>query len=124
MSGEKFRHVLRHAVLCGLLSVCFYQLWGIYQDWETNPITTFTLEVQKHDVPFPSITVCPEGFSLWSGVREYLNDFEFKDEYKARLNAAYREFVRHKFKIAQFTDHENSIDDCFGDSEEIVSKSR
>ena len=84
----------------------------------------FTLEVQKHEIPFPSITVCPEGISLWSGVREYLNSYEFKDEYKARLNEAYREFIRHKFMIAQFTDHKNSIDDCIGDPDEIVSTSR
>ena len=84
----------------------------------------FSLEVPKDEIPFPSVTVCPEGISLWSGVREYLNSYEFKDEYKARLKKAYREFIRYKFKIAQFTDHENSVNDCFGDSEEIVTKSR
>ena len=90
VSGENFRHVLRHAILCSLLSVCFYQLWGFYHDWEANPINIFSLEVPKHEIPFPSVTVCPEGISLWSGVREYLNSYEFKDEYKARLNEAYR----------------------------------
>ena len=35
------------------------------------------------EIPFPSVTVCPGSSSLWSGLRQFLNEKPFTPEYRS-----------------------------------------
>ena len=122
--SKKLITTVRRLAVCALLFICGFQLFESYQEWQDNPLSMYTLEEPKHRIPFPSVTVCPEGFGLWSGVREFLNQIEFKDEYKERLQKTYREFVRLKYWIAHMTDHETNIEDCFGNPQVKITRSK
>ena len=122
--GKKFLNTIRRLAIFLMFTICGYQLLESYNDWNAKPLAKYTLEESKHNIPFPSVTVCPEGFGLGSGVRDYLNKIEFKEEYKDQLKLTYKEFVRLKYWIAPYTDHDNDIDDCFGNPNELVEKSR
>ena len=114
----------RLVILC-LLTISIIQLWETISSWNERPIETSTTEVPKHEIPFPSVTVCPEGFSLWAGLRTFLNGLDFTDEYRTMLPITYREFLRRKMNVAHFLFHDQNIEDCFGGEDgSTVIKSR
>ena len=77
-----------------LVGISISQLWTTFKDWNDHPIESFTVEVPKHKVPFPSVTVCLEVFGLWSDLRSFLNHLEFTDDYKSLLPLAFKQFVK------------------------------
>ena len=106
----------------GLISIS--QLWRTFKSWEDHPIESFTLKVPKDKIPFPSVTVCPEGFGLWSGLRSFLNRMEFTDHYKSRLPLAYSQFVQIKFEVASNTVYDIHVEDCFANDRDPVGNTR
>ena len=108
----KCRTVLTRILILCLLAISLYQLLDIISSWKERPIETSTMEVPKHKIPFPSVTICPEGFSLWAGLRTFLNGKEFTDEYRTMLPISYREFLYRKMGVAEHLYHDH-IDDCF-----------
>ena len=111
----QFKVGLFRLVFFCLVLVSISQLWTTFKSWADRPIESFTLKVPKHKIPFPSVTVCPEGFGLWSGLRSFLNRLEFTDHYKSLLPLAYRQFVKTKFIVATETVKDFQVEDCFLD---------
>ena len=121
----QFKAALTWLVILCILTISIYELWKTIDSWNERPIDTFTAEVPKHELPFPSITICPEGVSLWAGVRMFLNKLSFSDEYRDMLPLTYKEFLKRKMSVASYLLHDHHIDDCFeGEKGSIVNKSR
>ena len=53
-------------------AVSLYQMASMMDEWERRPFDWIEEVVPRHAVPFPSVTVCPEGSALWPGL-ERLN---------------------------------------------------
>ena len=123
-SKATWKVLLTRLVTLFLVAISIYQVWDTVNGWNERPIDSFTSELPKHEFPFPSVTICPEGFSLWEGVRTLLNKLEFSDKYRSLLPLTYRAFLKRKMEVAPYLFQDLHIDDCFGQPGLIVNKSR
>ena len=97
-----------------LVGISISQLWTTFKDWNDHPIESFTVEVPKHKVPFPSVTVCLEVFGLWSDLRSFLNHLEFTDE----------TVCKDKFNVASESLKDNQVEDCFANDKDSIGSTR
>jgi hypothetical protein len=112
MGWERWRTALTRLVILLLLGLAGQQLWVTWAGWQERPFDQFPIEVAKQDIPFPSVTVCPEGYTLWSGLRAFLNRFDFTAEYREMLTLNYKQFLQQKIDLAPYTETEISIGHC------------
>ena len=55
--------------------------------------------------------VCVLGSTIWSGVRQFLNEMEFKDEYKDMLKQSYNTLLRWHDSLNKY--RSNFITECY-----------
>ena len=68
------------------------------------------IQVDKCSIPYPSVTICPDGTTHWAGLRSLLNKIPFPQEYKDTLPLSFIEFKRKKLQLEEYS--EFSFDDC------------
>jgi hypothetical protein len=112
MGWDRCQTVLTRLVIIILLGISCQQLWVTWRGWQERPFDQFSIVVAKQEIPFPSVTVCPEGYTLWSGLRAFLNRFNFTAEYRGMLPLNYKQFLQQKIDLAPYTETESRIGDC------------
>lgn len=81
------------------LAACIYFIYVVYKKWDTSPvIVTFaTRGTPIFDIPFPSVTVCPESKSVQS-IFNYTRVLHMKGDGKNLSESEYC-FIKKKFVL-------------------------
>ena len=104
--------VLIRLFIIFLLGVAGQQLWQTYMGWVERPFEVVTTKVTKQEMAYPSVTVCPEGFTLWAGLRTLLNGFNFTDEFKLMLPLTFKQFIDQKLDLAKYALSDVDLKNC------------
>ena len=122
MSESRCRTIIFYVCVVALLGLSCQQLLITFMEWEDRPFDQFPVEVSKQDLPFPSVTICPEGFTLWAGIRSLLNDFNFTRDLRSKLPNTFTQFIEQKLALVEYWELEESMENCM--EEDTVNRSR
>ena len=76
------------AILFGI----FFSTMFIYEwidQWIQRPFEVVKTKVMKQSIPFPSITLCLEGTTLWPAIQSYLEQFNIAPDEIPKVSDAY-----------------------------------
>ena len=64
LKQEKLKRCVWYAVFIALLVITITQLMQSFDSWEERPFDTLVDKVPKQNIPYPSVTVCPAGWTF------------------------------------------------------------
>ena len=60
-----------------------------FQQWMKRPYEAHESRVMKQSIPFPSVTICTEGTTLWPSVQAFHEQFQVSSQEIPLVSAAY-----------------------------------
>ena len=64
ITKESVKSMLWWTVFIILAIITYYQLSVTLKGWNSRPLAEYVEPATKHEVPYPSVTVCPSGIEL------------------------------------------------------------
>ena len=83
------QRVFWFTVLFISLSFAMYQILKMIQSWKDRPFDLVEERMPKHNVMFPSVTICPEGSTLWPALEVLLAKQQLQAEKFPKAFSAY-----------------------------------
>ena len=87
--------VVFSAVLAASLTISVLQIMNMIKNWNERPFDVVEQKLDKHQVPFPSVSICAEGSTLFPAIevlleRQKLDASKFPSSYEAYIRIQWK----------------------------------